>query len=143
VAQSVISAYERGRREPSLATLSRLVSATGLSLDIDLRAPDQAKVPLGGPLGRRVLENSQEIKRLVEADGFRNARLFGSVARGQEHDRSDVDMLVDVPSTKGLFDLWRLETKLSELLGVAVDLIPADGLKADLIDEVTAEAVAL
>ncbi|MCP3994215.1 MAG: helix-turn-helix transcriptional regulator, partial [bacterium] len=41
VSQPMISAYERGRREPSIATLSRLVAAAGCELEIDVRPVEE------------------------------------------------------------------------------------------------------
>ena len=57
-----------------------------------------------------------------------NVRVFGSVARGEESDRSDVDLLVDMKPGGSLLDQARLRRALSELLGVAVDVVTAGGL---------------
>jgi transcriptional regulator with XRE-family HTH domain len=54
--QSVISAYEGGRRQPSLPVLLHLIAATGHSLDGALvPAEPGLPTPLSGPLGRRLL----------------------------------------------------------------------------------------
>ena len=50
VAQSVVSAYESGTRQPSLPTLTRLVAATGLDLDVRVRRSRSPLTRLTGPL---------------------------------------------------------------------------------------------
>jgi predicted nucleotidyltransferase/DNA-binding XRE family transcriptional regulator len=143
VAQSVVSAYETGTREPSLATLQRLVSATGLTLDLRVRhAPSQSR-QLSGPLGRRVLRHRRAIRQAAANHGVTNIRVFGSVARGQDTADSDVDLLIDVGPGVGLLRLGRLEADLHRLLGARIDLVPSEGLKADVAEAVEADAVRL
>jgi predicted nucleotidyltransferase/DNA-binding XRE family transcriptional regulator len=128
VAQSVVSAYEAGHRQPSLRTLQRLVAATGGRLVLDL----EPGPPLGLPdtrLGRRLRQRRQAILDLAEGYGVTNLRVFGSVARGEDDEQSDVDLMADIPPTMGLFALIALERKISEVLGVPVDLAPSGSLK--------------
>ncbi|MGH3937643.1 MAG: nucleotidyltransferase family protein [Pseudonocardiaceae bacterium] len=51
--------------------------------------------------------------------------MFGSVARGQDEPRSDVDLVVDLPETTSLLELIALRRELTEPLGVPVDVVPA------------------
>lgn len=141
VAQSVVSAYESGRRKPAFETLLRLIAATGHRVHVDL-APDTA-AGLSGELGRLVRRHRGEILRAAAAHGARNVRIFGSVARGDEHPGSDVDVLVDLEPARGLFTIMRLERELRELLGVDVDVIPADSLKPGVRATAEREVVAL
>jgi predicted nucleotidyltransferase/DNA-binding XRE family transcriptional regulator len=144
VTQSVISAYESGRREPSLPVLLGLIGATGHVLDGSLVASEPAgPVPMAGPLGRRVHRHRARIKQIAAAHGASNVRVFGSVARGAERADSDVDFLVDLPTGTGLFALGRLRSELEDLLRVQVDVIPADGLKPEVREHVAADLVAL
>ena len=129
VTQSVISAYESGARQPSLPVLERLVSATGLELEIRVRKTRPQLARLKGPLGRKVRAQRAEIKRLSAEAGVTNLRVFGSVARGQETADSDIDLLVDLKQDTGLFTLVALRGELERLLEVGVDLVPADALK--------------
>ncbi len=69
--------------------------------------------------------------------------MFGSVARGDDTESSDVDLLVDLDKGVGLVALAGLQRELTELLGINVDIVPADPLKARLRREVLAEAVPL
>ena len=142
VAQSVISTYEAGRREPSVPTLRRLVEATGHQLLLEL-IPATQTAPLGGPLGRRVLHHRSRIQEIVAEHGGAHPRVFGSVARGDETDVSDVDVLVDLAPGTGLFALGRLRSDLEDLLGARVDVVPADGLRPDVRERIAADLLPL
>jgi predicted nucleotidyltransferase len=72
-----------------------------------------------------------------------NPRIFGSVARGDDTDGSDIDFLVDVLPGATLFDLGGLQYRLEEILGVKVDLILTDELPRFFRDRVLAEAISL
>jgi predicted nucleotidyltransferase/DNA-binding XRE family transcriptional regulator len=142
VTQSVVSAYESGARQPSVPMLARLVSATGAELRIEVSEP--AGTPAqGGELAQRVRDRRVELLRILARYGLRDARLFGSVARGDENPDSDVDLLVDVPEGVGLVTLGRCQAEVEALLGVRVDLVPASDLRATVAAEVLREAVPL
>lgn len=143
VTQSVISSYESGARQPSLPTLSRLIAATGMELAVDIRKPSRAHSPLSGPLGRRVRQRGEELTRAAAARGASNLRVFGSVARGDDTAESDVDLLVDLDPGTGLLGLSALERDLSAILETRVDVIPANGLKSEISDEILSEAICL
>ena len=142
VTQSVVSAYESGARQPSVPMLARLVAATGLELDMRLSEPAATGQP-SGMLAQRVHRHHVELQAVLARYGLSNARLFGSVARGDEGSESDVDLLVDVPPGVGLVTLGRCQAELERILGAQVDLVPAGDLKAGVAAEVLAEAVAL
>lgn len=55
--------------------------------------------------------------------------IFGSVARGEDTDGSDIDFLVDFEPGSSLFDLLHLQDELSYILGRAVDVVSSGGLK--------------
>jgi len=69
--------------------------------------------------------------------------LFGSYAREEAGDESDMDILVDFePGAEiGLFAFARLRRRLSELLGKEVDLVTRDAIRAEMRDEILREAV--
>jgi len=58
---------------------------------------------------------------------FSNLRLIGSVARGEDTENSDIDFLIDSAPGASLFDVGGLREDLEDVLGVPVDIIPADG----------------
>jgi len=142
VAQSVISAYESGRREPSVPTLERLVLATGHRLVLDVeRTNDYLPGLPDTPLGRRIRKRRRSILACVAFHGASNVRVFGSTARGEDRPDSDVDMLVDLDKGTGLFNLESLRRGLSEILGVPVDVAPSDSLRPRVREEVEREAI--
>jgi uncharacterized protein len=144
IAQSVISAYESGRREPGVQTLARLVEATGHQLVLDVvPAPNRTLGLPDTPLGRRLRRRRKAIIEAALKRRAHNVRVFGSVARGEDTPISDVDLLVDLKRGVGLLDLVGLERELSELLGVDVDVVPADTLKPRMRERVLREAVPL
>ncbi|MCK9318872.1 MAG: nucleotidyltransferase family protein [Methanoculleus sp.] len=55
--------------------------------------------------------------------------IFGSCRRGEEHEGSDVDILVEFSEVPGIFGYLRLERHLSEILGRPVDLVERSALK--------------
>jgi predicted nucleotidyltransferase/DNA-binding XRE family transcriptional regulator len=143
VTQSVISAYESGRRQPALPTLAALVDATGSELVIGLRRQPRRIGRLSGPVGRRVRRRRRDVVAAAAAHGVRNLRVFGSVARGQDRPDSDVDLLVDMPPGLSLFGLARVQAELEAILGGRVDLVPAQDLKPGVRERVEHELVAL
>jgi len=59
----------------------------------------------------------------------RRIGVFGSVVRGEQHGRSDLDILVEYSETPSLLAIVALKRHLSELTGEKVDLVPASALK--------------
>lgn len=74
-------------------------------------------------------ERRAEIADLVRRHRGRSIAVFGSVARGDEHGGSDIDLLVDFEPGSSLFDLLHLQDDLSSLLGCQVDVVSVGGLK--------------
>lgn len=144
VAQSVISAYEADRREPSWRTLAKLIEATGHQLAVELIPAPRDRLGLPDTrLGRRLRRHRRGVIERAARRGARNVRVFGSVARGEDTDASDVDLLVDLDDEVGVVALAGLRRELAELLGVEVDVVPAVTLKPGLRAEVLAEAIEL
>lgn len=80
---------------------------------------------------------------IAARSGVTNLKVFGSVARGEDRADSDVDLVGDVAAGTGLFALGALRHDLEQLLGVPVDLAPADGLKPRVRAELERDAVPL
>lgn len=135
VTQSVVSAYESGKREPSFSTLERLVKATGFDLDIALNA-----APSERTLRARVHSHRDELLRVLHELGAVNVRLFGSVARGDDRPGSDVDLLVDLREDVGLFSLARMGGEAERILGMSVDVVPANSLREEIAASVLMDA---
>jgi predicted nucleotidyltransferase/DNA-binding XRE family transcriptional regulator len=143
VAQSVISAYESGRRQPALPTLARLIEAAGYELLVDIRQQTGQLSKLSGPVGRKVLRRRRDLVAAAAAHDVTNLRVFGSVARGQDRPDSDVDLLADLPPGMGLLGLGQVQADLEAILGSRVDLIPAGDLKPDVGARAERDLVAL
>jgi len=75
--------------------------------------------------------------------GARRMRVFGSVARGDARQDSDLDLLVQMEDGRTLLDLIGLGQDLEDLLGRRVDVVSEGGLSVHIRDRVLAEAVAL
>ena len=139
----MISAYESGQRQPSVPALARLIEAAGFELTLGLRRPPGRLHRLTGPVGRRVRRYRQDLIATAAAHGIQNLRVFGSVARGEDHPDSDVDLLVDLPPGLSLFGLARAEADLEAILGTRVDLIPAADLKPGVRERAEHDLIAL
>ena len=83
----------------------------------------------------------EEILRVAAKGGARNVRIFGSVARGEADDASDIDILVDLEPGRSLLDLGGLWSELNELLGRKVEVVTEKGLRERIRDRVLREAV--
>lgn len=144
VAQSVISAYESSRRDPSLSTLERLVAATGHHLVLGLEPDPDVRPGLpDSPLGRRLRQRRAAVLAAALRRGASNVRVFGSVARGEDTADSDIDLLVDLAPGTGLFELGGLERELSDILGTRVDVAPSDSLRPTVSAAAESEAIDL
>ncbi len=89
------------------------------------------------------LDKRLAIMALARLHGASNVRIFGSVARGESGDASDVDFLVDLEAGRDLFDLGGLQADLRDLLGKSVDSVEASCLHPYIRDRVLFEAIPL
>jgi uncharacterized protein len=85
-------------------------------------------------LYNRIIAHRDDIERLAREHKARNVRVFGSVARGEADEASDLDLLVDVEPDATLLDLGALLMELQELLGCRVDMVIEEGLRDPLRD---------
>jgi predicted nucleotidyltransferase len=88
-------------------------------------------------------DKREAILQIAAKHGARNVRVFGSVARGEADDQSDIDFLVDMEPGRSLLDLGGLLMDLQDLLGRNVDVVTERGLKPRIRERVLHEAVAL
>lgn len=84
-----------------------------------------------------------EIVAVAASYGATNVRVFGSAARNERRQGSDLDLLVRMEEGRSLFDLIALGQELEDRLGVAVDVISESGLSPYLRDRILSEAVPL
>ena len=88
-------------------------------------------------------EKREEVLRICAKYGARNVRVFGSVARGEAADTSDIDLLVELEPGRSLLDLGGLQYELERVLGHRVDVVTERGLKERVRFRVLKEAVPL
>src|SRR3984957_19998925 len=87
------------------------------------------------------LENHRhDIRRLTLSRRAANPRVFGSAARREDMDGSDLDILVDTVPGATLFDLGGLFEDLKAGLGVPIDLVTGGELPPEISAEIVAEA---
>jgi len=135
VSPSTVTRIERGETNPTVAMLERLLDAAGNRLDIVV-TPHTIRPTLDALRTRR-----QELIDIVESFGASNVRVFGSVARGDARDDSDIDLLVDVPSGTGLVTIERITDALEDVFPWRVDVVTAGavgGRMAHVIDDAVA-----
>jgi hypothetical protein len=143
VTQSVVSAYESGRRQPSLPMLARLVNAAGSELEMTVRPVGPRRRHLDGALGRKIRSHRDELRKVATRYGVSNVRVFGSVARGEDTMDSDIDLLVDLPLGASLFTVARLQRDLEAILGAHVEIVPAGDLKPRVKENIEQDLVSL
>ena len=87
-----------------------------------------------------LLEKRDEIIALAAKHKAEHVRVFGSVARGEANEKSDVDLLVHFRQGASLFDLIDLKEEAEKLLGLDVDVVSDGGLSPYLKDRILNEA---
>jgi Predicted nucleotidyltransferases len=91
----------------------------------------------------QVTSKRTEIVQIARRHGATNIRVFGSVARRDCDQDSDVDFLVDLERGRSLLDLGGLLMDLQNLLGRPVDVVTEKGLRPRIRERVLREARAL
>jgi predicted nucleotidyltransferase len=86
---------------------------------------------------------SRLISRLGTLSGIERVAAFGSVARGDAHPGSDVDLLVDAAPGTTYFDLAQFQADMEQLLGTSVDVVTRASLDAQRDRSILSQAVPL
>ena len=123
VPQPNLSAYENGRRTPSLNVLERIKGALAVRPSA------------------RIEQHRDSIRALTAKHHAVAPRIFGSVARGEDEPGSDIDLLVEFTDEASLLDEIGLRLALADLLRVQVDVVAADSLRGRMRERVLREAV--
>lgn len=79
-------------------------------------------------IGDILISKREDVLRIAARHGAHNVRVFGSVARGEASEKSDIDLLVEFEQGRSLLDQAGLILDLQELLGRKVDVVTEDGL---------------
>lgn len=124
VKQPLIAAIESGRRRPSESVRAALDRALAARPSVALAA-------------RR-----EQVRALFADAGLPEPRVYGSVARGDDQESSDLDLIVEFTDRHDIVDLLTLEHELEELLTVGVDIVDARA-GGQVVGGADAEMVAL
>ncbi|NJK93003.1 MAG: nucleotidyltransferase family protein [Blastochloris sp.] len=90
-----------------------------------------------------VTSKREDILCLARKHGAERIRLFGSSARSQDSETSDIDLLVKMEPGRSLIDSGALLMDMEALLGCRVDLVSENGLRPRFRERIEADAVAL
>lgn len=83
------------------------------------------------------MKNFEEIKEIIqkhkgefkEQYGLKEIGVFGSYVRGEQNEKSDIDILVELEKPMGFVKFFKLENALSQLLGAPVEMVTKKALK--------------
>lgn len=156
---ALAAAYRAARRDEDLARLRRVLAlramaATGMSqrqmaeaLGITQPAISQQlkNAPHLDEVHPAVLLDAAApiLTSLASAHGYARLAVFGSVARNEAHQDSDIDLLVEAPEETSSFQFIRFAGLLEQVLGRKIDLVSYAGLDPRLDADIRREAVLL
>ncbi|NJD03292.1 MAG: nucleotidyltransferase family protein [Ruminiclostridium sp.] len=81
------------------------------------------------------------LKPYIDEYGIKRAGVFGSYARGQAKESSDIDLIFDFQKDFGLFDLLRFKIDLEEKLGKNVDILEFSSIDPSIRENILREVV--
>ena len=87
---------------------------------------------MGSPIARL-----DKLASICKRNQVARLRLFGSYARGEATESSDVDLIADFASAKSLFDIVRIEMEMSHALGRKVDLLTEGAISPYIRERIT------
>ncbi len=90
-----------------------------------------------------IQQRRDEIIAVAKRHGASDVRIFGSIARGDANETSDIDLLVRFEAGRSLFDHGGLIDDLESLLGTKVDVVSEGGMRDRFRDFIMREAVTL
>ena len=85
-------------------------------------------------------EKIQRLLDLLKKHNARRVEIFGSYARGEAGEKSDIDVIVDFAEKKSLLEIIGIEQELEDELGVKVDLLTRKSISPYLIKEIEKES---
>ena len=137
--QAMVARYETRVASPTVRTLQRLLRAAGRDLELS-----SVSSPTPASSLAMLREHRAEISAAAERVGARNVRVFGSVARGEDTQESDADLLVDFPAReRGLLPLLTFAEEVEQIVGRQVDVAAVEVMTEPVRERALAEAVPL
>jgi predicted nucleotidyltransferase len=94
-----------------------------------------------------IIKAKQQLYQIAARHGIRKVYVFGSVARGESTEISDVDFLIELEDDASVFGVGAFQFESQKLLGIPTDVIPTFTLSnvedIDFVQSVQSEAIAL
>ncbi|MDD2904395.1 MAG: nucleotidyltransferase family protein [Syntrophales bacterium] len=94
-------------------------------------------------VNERLRQKREEVLKLAHQHGASRVRVFGSVAKGEETEASDLDLLVEMEPERSLLDMVAIKQDLEDLLGCRVHVVTEATVSPYLREKVLQEAVHL
>jgi len=91
----------------------------------------------------QILKKREEILKTCAKYGAYDVRIFGSIARGEADELSDIDILVKFESGRTLLDHAGLVLELEKILKCKVDVVSEKGLKPRIKNRILKEVISL
>lgn len=156
---SLIAEYRDARVQEETSRLRRMLALRALLAAGASQREVAAKLGISQPAVSQQLKSSRDLSKVhpenlvraaapvlvdvARSQGFEHLAVFGSVARGEARDDSDIDLLVDAPPGTAIKELLALRGTLEQILGRPIDLITYGALKPGLDDDIRREVVLL
>ncbi len=156
---TLLGEYREARQDEDVARLRRVLALRAMTVTGMSQREIAAALGVSQPAVSQQLKAAQDLarvhpealveaaapvlRRLAEEAGYSKLAVFGSVARGDAQQDSDIDLLVEAPPGTSSFGFIRFKQRLERVLGRPIDLIDYGGLKPKLDDDIRREAVLL
>ena len=85
----------------------------------------------------KIDEIAERVKPIAEKYGIEKVYLFGSYARGEATEDSDVDLFISYKKLMGMFSIGGIYSDCEEIFGKSVDIVSERGIKNNLEDDYT------
>ena len=92
---------------------------------------------------KKIDEIKRKILPILKRYNVKRAGIFGSIARGEENQESDIDILVEIEGRMSLLDFAGLKLELEEALGKRVDLGEYSTIKPIIKKQILSEEVSI
>lgn len=156
---TMLAEYLEARHDEDVARLRRVLALRAMAATGMSQREIAAALGVSQPAVSQQLKAAQDLsrvhpealveaaapvlRRLAEESGYGRLAVFGSVARGEARQDSDIDLLVESPEGSSSFGFIRFKQLIERVLGRQIDLVDYGGLKPTLDDDIRHEAVLL
>lgn len=94
-------------------------------------------------MGYSIKEIEQKIASILKKNKIKKAGIFGSYARGEQKDKSDVDILIEADKSLSLYDIIGIKLELEKELKKRVDLVEYETIKDELKNTILNEEISI